>query len=301
MHSPITLDALRVLDAIDRKKSFAGAAEALFRVPSAISYTVNKLEEELGVTLYDRSKRKAELTDIGRMILVQGRLILTATETLTNAARQSASGWEVELRIAVDSMLNFHPLYELIEAFQKEHPWIAIKVVEEVFGGTWDALTTDRCDLVIGAPGSTNDTSIATSPIGTLELVFAVAQNHALCNEPQPLSQQVIKNYPALVVADSSRTLQTRSAGLLDGQPRITVPSISKKIEAQLQGLGVGYLPVHRIQQQLQLGQLVALEVQQTDKREGDIHLAWNKNNQGKALAWFVEKIQQFESGRFLS
>ena len=69
MNSPITLDALKVLDAIERKKSFAAAADALFRVPSAVSYTVNKLEEDLDITLFDRSKRKAELTPVGKMLI----------------------------------------------------------------------------------------------------------------------------------------------------------------------------------------------------------------------------------------
>ncbi|MFB1015408.1 MAG: LysR family transcriptional regulator, partial [Alteromonadaceae bacterium] len=69
MISPITLDALRVLEAIERKKSFAGAADELFRVPSAISYTISKLEDDLAITLFDRSKRKAELTPVGQMIV----------------------------------------------------------------------------------------------------------------------------------------------------------------------------------------------------------------------------------------
>jgi len=56
MISPLTLDALRTLDAIDRRRSFAAAADELFRVPSAVSYTINKLEEELGVALFDRSR-----------------------------------------------------------------------------------------------------------------------------------------------------------------------------------------------------------------------------------------------------
>ena len=50
MNSPITLDALRALDAIDRKGSFASAAESLFKVPSALTYTIKKLEEDLSVT-----------------------------------------------------------------------------------------------------------------------------------------------------------------------------------------------------------------------------------------------------------
>lgn len=52
MKYPITLDALEVLDAIDRKGSFSAAANELYRVPSAISYTIQKLEQELNVVLF---------------------------------------------------------------------------------------------------------------------------------------------------------------------------------------------------------------------------------------------------------
>ena len=62
MHTAITIDALKVLDAIDRKGSFAGAANELFRVPSAISYTVQKLEEDLSVAIFDRTGHRAALT-----------------------------------------------------------------------------------------------------------------------------------------------------------------------------------------------------------------------------------------------
>src|SRR5690554_5562458 len=94
MTSLITSEALQTLDAIERRQSFAAAAEELHRVPSAVSYTINKLEEDLGVTLFDRSKRRAELTATGRLVLEQGRHILKATEELTALARQAAEGWE---------------------------------------------------------------------------------------------------------------------------------------------------------------------------------------------------------------
>ena len=59
MKYPITLDALEVLDAIDRKGSFAAAANELFRVPSAISYTVQKLEQDLDVVLFRKEIGRA--------------------------------------------------------------------------------------------------------------------------------------------------------------------------------------------------------------------------------------------------
>lgn len=55
MNLAITLEALQTLDAIERRQSFAAAAEELHRIPSAVSYTINKLEEDLGVALFDRS------------------------------------------------------------------------------------------------------------------------------------------------------------------------------------------------------------------------------------------------------
>ncbi len=297
MVSPITLDALRVLDAIDRKNSFAGAADELFRVPSAISYTVSKLEDDLAVALFDRSKRKAVLTPIGKMLLDQGRQILKATDELTHIVKQSASSWETELRICIDSILLFDPIYQLIAEFQRAYPWINIRVSEEVFGGTWDAINANRCDLIIGGEAIPSSSNFNIEIIGEIDFVFAVAKEHPLVSQSliaaaQPLSAEVIKQYPSIVVADSSRQLPTRSAGLLDGQPRITVPTMDKKITAHKLGLGVGYLPIHRIQAELNTKQLIALEVEQPEDRYYNLCLAWRKDNKGKALDWFVKKLQ---------
>ena len=301
MNSPITLDALKVLDAIDRKKSFAAAADELFRVPSAISYTINKLEDDLAIALFDRSKRKAELTPVGKMIVEQGRLILIATDELTHMAKQSASGWELELRICIDSILQFKPLYSLIALFQQEYPWINIRLTEEVLGGTWDALNSGRCDLMIGAEGGSSSREFTTHNIGSIDFIFVVATNHPLCNEQKKLTDAMIKKYPSIVVADSSRDLPARSVGLLDGQPRITVPSIENKIQAHCQGIGVGYLPVHRITAELNSGQLVALPLKDHENRQHELTIAWRKNNNGKALAWFVKQLQQMDMKELLS
>jgi len=293
MSSPITLDALNVLDAIERKKSFAAAADELFRVPSAISYTVNKLEDDLGIALFDRRKRKAELTPVGKMIIEQGRLILKATDELTHMAKQSANGWESELRICIDSILLFQPIYALISQFQQEYPWINIHVSEEVFGGTWDSLVAGRSDLIIGATGEPYNSDFSIHALGDVDFVFAVARTHPLVNRQQPISNKTIKQYPSIVVADSSRNLPGRSAGLLDGQSRITVPTVEKKIEAHILGLGVGYLPLHRIKEQLASGELITIQLTSYENRNTELSMAWRKDNQGKGLAWFVDNIQK--------
>ena len=114
MHTAITIDALKVLDAIDRKGSFAGAAGELFRVPSAISYTVQKLEEDLDVEIFDRSGHRATLTPAGRYLLNEGRALLEATEALAHTTRQVAQGWETRLRIGFSSLLPEDALFPTI-------------------------------------------------------------------------------------------------------------------------------------------------------------------------------------------
>lgn len=292
MISPITLDALRTLDAIDRRRSFAAAAEELHRVPSAVSYTIAKLEEDLGILLFDRSRRKAELTATGRLVLEHGRHILKATNELTALARQAADGWETELRICVDSLLTCDAIYELIEEFQKIQPRTEIRLSEEVLGGSWDALNDDRCDLVVGAEGSPPKQGFGLHLLGQAAFEFAVAADHPLTQLPLPLSTIAIQNYPTVVVADSSRNLPVRSSGLLDGRSRIIVASIEKKIEAQCRGLGVGYLPRHRITREVAEGRLRLLALNPR-RPPADISLAWSRENTGKGLKWFVERFKQ--------
>ena len=78
----ISLDSLVVLDAIARNGSFAGAAEELNRVPSAITYTVQKLEQDLDVMLFDRSRHRARLTEAGEALLREGRFLLRSAADL---------------------------------------------------------------------------------------------------------------------------------------------------------------------------------------------------------------------------
>ena len=77
-------------------------------------------------------------------------------------------------------------------------------------------------------------------------------------------------------------------------RPVLSVPSITEKINAQCLGLGVGFLPAHRIQVQIELGQLIVLPVENTIPIE-TINMAWKTTNKGKVLRWFVERLSRHE------
>jgi len=290
---PLTLDALTVLDAIHRRGSFAAAAEELHRVPSAISYTMQKLEQDLDTAVFDRSGHRSVLTPAGRALLEEGRHLLQAAHKLECHVKHIATGWEAELSIAVDTLIPLTALLPLVEAFYAEHDGTRLQLRREVLAGTWDALVSRRADLVIGASGDAPaGGSYATLPLGDREVVFAVAPDHPLAKRAEPLSADDILEHRAIAVADSSRQLPPRSTGLLGGQDVFTVPDMALKIEAQCLGLGVGYLPRHWIGPALAEGRLVVKQVK-NPMEPVPLLAAWRDDHQGRALRWFVDRLSE--------
>jgi len=292
MHTAITIDALKVLDAIDRKGSFAGAAAELFRVPSAISYTVQKLEEDLDVEIYDRSGHRAILTPAGRYLLEEGRALLEAAENLAHTTRQVAQGWETRLKIGFNSLLPAQCLFSAIRDFNDLKVPVDVQVIEEVFAGAWDALQSRRVDLVVGADHFSKPAgNFTTHILGEMEFVFAVAADHPLAKAREPLSEEDISDYPAAVAADTSRSLPPGHAGIFRRQRTVTVANIDQKIALQESGLGVGWLPKARIRNQLETGTLIEKEVHEP-RQPIMLHLARHGEDQGKALMWFWDRLQ---------
>ncbi len=150
----ISLDALLVLDAIARRGSFAAAAEELHRVPSSVTYAIQKLEESLDTPLFDRRGHRARLTPAGEALLREGRDLLTLTDRVARNVKRIATGWEAELNIAVGDLIPHERVLELCEAFYQVAPETRLRLSTEVLGGTWDALVSGRADLVIGTPYS---------------------------------------------------------------------------------------------------------------------------------------------------
>lgn len=291
-HHSITLDALRVLDAINSKGSFAAAAEALYKVPSALTYTMQKLESDLGIPLFDRSKQRARLTPAGLLVLEQGREILLAASRLEEAVKQLDSGWETHLCIARDTVIPESPLLELVKEFIALDKNVEVSILEEALGGGWDALHTERADIVIGASGELPKGLFEVRSIGEIEFIFAVAPTHPLATVDAPVDGTQIRDYPLIVVADSSQTLPGRSSGVFDNKQLIRVNSMAAKINAQRLGIGVGFIPRHMAQPYLASGELVE-KACAVPRPSQPLYVAWPKESNGKALKWFSQAICQ--------
>lgn len=289
----ISLDALQVLDAIDRRGSFAAAGKELHKVPSTVSYTVAKLEEDLGVQVFERLGPRVALTRAGAELLKEGRYLLKAAQDLEHRVRRVASGWETEFSIGLDSVLSPLALQDDIRDFYQVADQTRLRLSLDALTGTWEALLDRRVDLVIGAAGDgPSGGGYVSEVIGKVAFVFAVAPTHPLAAIDRPLTKGDLRDHRAIAVADSARKLLPRTVGLVFGQDTLTVPDMATKLAMQQSGLGFGFLPEPIARAALRAGQLIEKTVDEP-RADEVLHLAWRSGEDGAALAWWLARMRQ--------
>lgn len=294
MQTRIDLADIELLAAIAQTGSMAAAARSLDKVPSALTYQVRRLEEQLDLLLVDRRSGRAQLTESAQLLLREGREVLAALDGALTRARRAALGFESELVIAVDAIVPIDGLWPLVRSFDQLQAPTRLRFWHEVMSGSWEALLSGRADLVVGAPGDAPASrEIRLQPLGSIGFVFCVAPTHPLARAAEPLTPEVIAAHRAIAVADSARTMPRRTAGLLPGQAVMTVPNFNYKVAAQREGLGCGYLPQHVAHAELASGRLIAKRTVH-DQVSAPVHLAWREPVRGRALAWFIQAFGRF-------
>ncbi|EGT3623618.1 MULTISPECIES: LysR family transcriptional regulator [Morganella] len=292
----LTLESLRVMDAIDRRGSFAAAAEELGRVPSALSYTMQKLEEELDVVLFDRSGHRTKFTNVGRMLLERGRLLLEAADKLTSDAEALARGWEPHLTIVCEALIPTASLFPLVDKLAQKST-TQLTLATEVLAGAWERLETGRADIVI-APDMHFRTSseINSRPLYSVVNVYVAAPDHPIHKEPEPLSDTTRVKYRGIAVADTARERPVLTVLLLDKQQRLTVSSIDDKRRALLAGLGVASMPYPLVEKDILEGRLKVIGSEYS--HETNVIMAWRRDSMGEAKAWCLREIPKLFSGK---
>lgn len=292
----LTPDALSMLQAIADKGSFAAAARTLGMVPSALTYRVRRIEDALDVLLFDRSSRQARLTEAGRELIRAGGRLLEEIDAMANRVRRVATGWEPQLTIAVDSIINRTTVLELCEAFFAPAPPTRLRLRDTVLSGTLESLVSGQADLALGVVAEAATVAgLQVRPLGLQRFVYAVAPHHPLAQEQEPLSDEAISRHRAVAVADSVQRGNGMSIGLLGGQDVFTVPSMPAKLEAQLRGIGGGFLPEGLAQPYIDTGRLVAKRVERAE-RQVHASYAWRQGatpTPGRALQWWLEQLEQ--------
>ena len=271
MRTPkISLDQWAALVSVVESGGYAKAGEALHKSQSTLTYAIQRIEERLGLKLFEIRGRKAALTPTGELLYRRGKTLLDEAARLEHAAGELAQGWEPELRIAVEILFPTWLLLDCLAQFAKERPETRIELIESVLGGTDEALAERKVELAIATripPGFVGD---VLAPVRT---VCVAAPRHALHTLGRELTVDDLRAHRHLVIRDSG-VQRLRSAGWLNEQ-RWTVSHKATSIRAAVMGLGYAWYPEDAIRDELERGSLRRLPLREGAERSGTLYLVF--------------------------
>lgn len=286
-----TLDQLVVLDAIARAGSFAAAARELHRVPSAVSYTVQALEDALGVPVFDRAGRRATLTPAGRRLLDEARDLLGRARHLDQLATLLGAGWEPELQVVVDGACRFDPVIHALRGFGDRGVPTQVRVDVEYQDRVLERFDRDHADLMI-ALGLEDGGRLKGVPLPPLEMVLVAAPDHPLARA-RGLSRDDLAAHVDLVVKDSSPAYaRTPRRSFLGTAHVIRFSDFHAKLAALRSGVGFGWMPHHLAAASLAEGALVVLDLPDGNRWTYTPQLVTRRDEPtGRAAALFAELL----------
>lgn len=289
----ISLDQLRVLVTTVNEGSFSAAARKLGRVQSAVTYTVQQLELQLGVELFDRTGYRPVLTAAGQSLIEDARAVLRRADSLLAKAGAISAGLESSLSITADVMVPFDLLAQVLGEFDAQFPGVKVQLQIEALGAVAAHLYDGLADLAIlcSLPVPPDDLSIMA--MGHVSLVPVAGIQHPLAAIEGRIDESALRDHRQIVLTDRSLISQGRDFNVYSPLTW-RVADLGAKHALIRQGLGFGNMPVHLVQADLASGALKALQLA-AHPQGGDrlpMYLAHRPDHAlGPAGQWIRERL----------
>jgi DNA-binding transcriptional LysR family regulator len=291
-----TLDEWEILQAVVHLGSFALAAEKLNRSQSTISYAMARLQDRLGIRLFELKGRRAQLTDIGRALLADAEPLLAGFGQLEHRAHSLVSGGESKIRLSVDSLYPNEKLFAALSEFTRRFPYVHPRLRQATFISSATELVTHDADLCI--------TGLATSEYFVRPILEITMQAVARFDHPLQTQARRVSRYD--LIAHLVVIIEGIASGELRRQPRVpsqrflSVNTIEAAIDAVRSGLCFGWLPLYRIQSYVDSGELVPLKLPVGGLRAARFHLVCrdldSSSREQRALAELLGLHREMEA-----
>lgn len=253
----VTLDQLRILIAVVEGGSFSAAARKLCRVQSAISQSIQGLEDSLGVQLFDRSGRMPVVTEAGAAILKDAERVVRDVDLLKARARTIASVAEPEVSLSIEQVFPSALLIDSLESLKSAFPFTNVTLFTEGMGGPEQTLREDGARLAIYSPTADGGKDIQMEYLGAIPLVVVAAADHPLAKISGAISQDQLDAHIQLAMTDRTRKYR----GLMMGSRHWSFVEQYNRLDYALRGIGWCCVPRHIVQEHLDSGALRTLDL----------------------------------------
>jgi len=286
-----TLDQLKIFLAVADEGSFNGAARKLNRAVSVISYGIANLEAQLGVSLFEREgSKKPKLTDAGLAVLSEARGIASDVDGLRAKVRGLLEGLEPEVALAVDVLIPSQRVAAVLREFQLAFPTVSLRLHVEALGAIAALVLDGTAQLGIGGPVIAEDPAFDRTSAGSVELIPVAAANHPLAQMAKPVPGAA-RNYVQLVLTDRSPLTEGRDFAVISNRTW-RLADLGAKHALLREGIGWGNMPREMVQDDIDSGQLVELNL--PDHRAGVYALSalWRRDvPPGPATRWLLNRF----------
>ena len=182
MLDAVSLDQLRTFIAAVDEGRFSAASRKLLRAQSVVSESISKLEEQIGVQLFDRAGRYPKLTAAGSAVLGDARSIIAGVDQLKARAKGMSDGLEPELSVVIDVFYPIDAITQVAKEFRQNYPGVALRIYVEALGGAIKPVLDGRCSIgVIGSLPVIPDT-LAYERLPGIAFLMVAARDHALAS-----------------------------------------------------------------------------------------------------------------------
>ena len=294
----VSLDQLRTFLAAADEGSFSAAGRRLHRAQSVVSQTLANLEAQLGVQLFDRSARLPVLTEDGRALVSQARVVAGSMDAFKARARGLAEGLEPELAVAVDVMFPIMVLTYAIGDFQSLFPDTPLRLYVEALGAVLQPVLDGRCAFAVMGSLPLVPTEMQRERLLSVRMVMVAAPDHPLGRHEGVIPTDELGRHVQLVLSDRSDLSKDREFGVFSPKTW-RLADLGAKHAFLRAGLGWGLMPDHVIAADLADGALVALRVQdaEPDGLLMPMHAVHRTEAPpGPAGRWLIERLKDTAS-----
>jgi DNA-binding transcriptional LysR family regulator len=254
----LTLDQFAVFATVVAEGSFAAAARRLNRAQSAITYAIQKLEEQSGVQLFDRTAYRAELTEAGRALLPRARRILDDVGDFRLQAAAVTQGIEAEVSLVVDAFVPDF-LAPALNDFKAAFPLVQLRLAVEFFQATAQALEEGWADLALMSASMRPPPELEWITCDEIELVAVAAPGHPLAQVKGPLVPELMRDHLQLVLSSRAEVRDRRDYGV-HSVSRWRIADMNLRYMLLLAGLGWCSMPRKLVAEDLAAGRLIELK-----------------------------------------
>lgn len=209
----MTLQQFEYIIAVDNHRHFARAAQSCFVTQPTLSMMLHKLEEELGVIIFDRSKQPVLPTEIGLLVIEQARKILKETSQLREIIENEKESLSGELRVGIIPTLAPYLLPLFLKKFSEKYPLIKLFIFELTTENIVHKLKKDLLDIGIMATTS-NDAALSESPLFKEEFVVYAAKNETVLEKKYLLPTDIDVN--RLVLLEEGHCMRAQVINLCE-------------------------------------------------------------------------------------